>query len=226
MLLESATKDHWAVYLTGALITSGALGTFGAWVFQVARQRLRARGERKEQRAAVEAESATYRALSRVRDILYDLRGSVDASRVVLMKSHNGGGPIKVFEHTYTSVIHEAARTRGDRVKEKWQGRPIDLEYAQLLARIDQEHDVHMVTVDVPEDSDLGEWYRASGTTHSRVHKIGKTGFGMVYLSVNFDSDHVSPGNSQEVKGAAAELRRLFSEYEPIFGYDYGWIGG
>lgn len=174
----------------------------------------------------MEAETATYIALSRLKDLLFNLQYSVDASRVVLMKSHNGGGPIKVFEHTYTSVIHEAPRDRKDRVKELWQQRPIDLDYAQLLAMIDQERDVHLATEDLPDSSDLKELYVSTGTTHSRIYKIGKTGFGMVYLSVNFDSDHeVSAGNSQECKGAAAVLRKLFIEYEPIFGYDYSWVG-
>jgi hypothetical protein len=213
----TTTKDS----ILGVLISSGTLAAFVAFIYQKASTWLKARKSMTEKRAAVEREGESYLALVRVLDTLHRLETSTGAVRALILRSHNSGGPISIADHTYTSVIHESCKDKERRVKQLWQRRPVDLEYARLLNRIDKESEVHLLIEEMGE-GDLKDLYSSIHVAQSLVEKIGKTGKGMLYLSVNYaEATPISPGDRTQIKAASAYLQQLFEQHEHIFHLDF-----
>src|SRR5690606_7289787 len=55
-----------------------------------------------------------------VYDVLTDLRDATDAARVVIVKTHNGGGLPSAKNALYSSALYEVNSDRAGRIKHRW----------------------------------------------------------------------------------------------------------
>jgi len=206
----------------GVLISTGTLASFAAFIYKKVSAWLSARTALKDKRAAIAHESEVLRAVVEVLDTLQHIERATKASRAMVLRAHNGGGPLSIADHMYTSIIHESFERKADSVREMWQRRPVDNQYAHLLNEIDKEGKARLVTSEMHESSDLRTVYEATDVGEAWVYKIGKTGKGMLYLSVTFkEEDNVSAADQMVISAGQAQLQHLFEQHEHIFHVDY-----
>ena len=213
MLLGTATKDDWWVYLLYALITSGGLAGLFTGVSKVVASWKRSKG--------VEELGKTFSAMAELNSALNDLRAQTDACRAVILKSTNGGGIPSPGKGAYSSVVFESYNNAADRIRHLWQDIPVDSQYSQLLNDVYQQGTVRIETKQLPP-GDLKDLYDASGVQKSVVCRIGCNELAMFYLSVNFKNPkHLTSGELSIIRAAVAHMAALFKRSKEIYFYDF-----
>ncbi len=206
----------------GVLISSGTLAAFVAFVYKKVSAWLTERAVVEEKRKAIAHESEVLRAVVEVLDTLQHIERTTKASRAMVLRAHNGGGPLSIADHMYTSIIHESFERKADSVRDMWQRRPVDNQYAHLLNEIDKKGKTEVLTSELDESSDLKTIYEATKVARALVFKIGKTGNGMLYLSVTFKTEEaVSAPDMMVISSGLAQLQHLFEDHAHIFHVDY-----
>lgn len=138
------------------------------------------RAQRNKDKGAV-----TFSLISRAYFILHTLMESTGSSRAVILRAHNGGGPLNPAAHTYSSVLMET-RESLPRVLDTWVKQPLDGQYVELLVSILKDGSVELETASMGQDGLLRSLYLKHGVTHSVVVYLWNTDKELFYLSLNF----------------------------------------
>ncbi len=185
---------------------SGALTVFIRELFRY----LAARAEAEEQQEHIDGLTRIARIYDELNQIIASDSG---ISRVMVIRSSNGGDIPKPGCRVFIRVLHEAYRSLHDSIihSNLWEERQADQHYIELVRRIAIEEEVLLLTEDLPEESALRALYDASRTHHSHVYRLRLTGTEMLYLSVNYTNPEPPEAMARAVLGASvAGLRNLF----------------
>ena len=112
-----------------------------------------------------------------IAQIIYHMRDileKTDAVQVVLLKAHNGGEPLKIGTWLYSSVIYEVRNPGENEVKDRWVAQPLDERYLEMLAHLQRDKRVNLVTKDL-KPSPLKDVYEANGTVFAKVVEVFST---------------------------------------------------
>jgi hypothetical protein len=141
--------------------------------------------------------------------ILNELMWGTRASRVVLLKAHNGGKVMKTHSSQYTSVVFEVV-SDAPPIFHVWQHQRIDTWFNTFLARMVQEEIVYLESVDLV--GPLADNYAAHGIQSSFMSLIHTDRKELFYLSVNFkkptDLSHLE---RERIRAAGNKIRRCLT---------------
>lgn len=185
-----------------ALIAAGA--AIGAAL--IARNRKR---ERKKNRLPIYVDH-----VNEIYLIIQNLLIALDAQRVAVVKSENGGGIPSTSGHLYGSVLYEDVAAGVQRVKRSWQRQPLDRAYFKML-KTALDHDRRLFYVKDLEAGILKDVYESHRTIATWLCVIARQEKQLIYLSVNFGRDkHDSDLNTPEIREA---LRMTVAQLDDIF---------
>lgn len=147
--------------------------------------------------------------------ILNKLKRGTKASRILILKTENGGGRPKIGSHLKSSVVYETYDKPLKDVKKNWQDQPLDEDYITLLIDLIQSTDQHITihTKSLKEDSILRVNYDASGIKKSHIFEIIEKEKQYLYLSVNYINNEPDTQEEKEVlRSCVNQLRNIFSQ--------------
>ena len=124
--------------------------------------------------------------LSRAHSDLHQLMEAVGAHRALVLRAHNGGGPLSPAAHNYSSVMLEARDSELPRLLTTWVKQPVDEQYTHLLRKVVEQKLVVMEAAKMRTDSMLRALYLKHGVTHSAVMYLWNTETEMFYVSLAF----------------------------------------
>lgn len=125
------------------------------------------------------------------------------ATRVMLIKSHNGSGMPKIGHPTRITVLQEVWSPSSRSVRDNWQGRLMDPAYGEVLYRVHDEGFATIHTDALPAGSKLRTVYEADGVARSTLMHVASARDGIFFLSANDAND-------------LAALRRVFDELRDL----------
>ncbi|MEO0481899.1 MAG: hypothetical protein AAF196_20730 [Planctomycetota bacterium] len=147
------------------------------------------------------------------------IRALTRACRVLLLVTENNGGIPQAGTPVFSSVLYESVdESKGlEPIRDHWQKRPLDDEYAELIHRVLKDGRVSLKQEDTRETSVLGVAYRAAGIQRSEVFAIAVTPKKFFYLTVNFQlkdmkSESLTAQELDVINGAVAKIRVLLEK--------------
>jgi hypothetical protein len=175
--------------------------TLGGIVAAVVRYALR----QEKPKRAIREQASVY-------DTLNTLRHDALASRVVIVKTHNGGGLPSAKTPLFSSALYEVTGDEARPLKRQWARLPIDEEYMRALSRLLEDGEVEIDTRTM-ESGTLRDIY-ASAAVHS-VRKVYLThdSKALYYLSLHWSGVEHQPGAQARlaIRSAVAQLRHLLA---------------
>ena len=170
---------------------------------------------RKKKRKAAAAHIAGLKRIATIYDELNQIIASdSNITRVMVIRSSNGGNIPAPGCRIFIRVLHEAYRSLTDSIihSNLWDERQADQHYITLVREVAQNGEAYLKASELPEESALKALYDASGTDHSSVFQLRLTGTEMIYLSVNYRHDTEPPAIARAIlENSTANLRTLFS---------------
>jgi hypothetical protein len=160
-----------------ALITGGALTALIKGLFDVVRAKIANKHSFKN----------TIRGLNTIYSELDELKSNTKCDRVLILTAHNGGGKPRVGASIYVSALFETYDAGVRSIKESWQGRAVDSEYAKMLSVVEEDNIVVIHTEDLSPGI-LKDIYLTDKIKSSVVAKIKMTPDMYYYISCNFKS--------------------------------------
>lgn len=103
--------------------------------------------------------------------IISDTSKDLNASRILIFKTENGGGIPRLGSQLYSSIMFESNDPPLKSIKEDWQRRLIDQEYINVLSATLNGDVVRITTADLPE-SQLKYIYEAAGIKNAAVFNL------------------------------------------------------
>lgn len=161
-----------------AVIGSSALATVVK--FALDRVRLRERG-----RKAIEEHAVVY-------DHLTYLRHKISATRVVIVKTSNGGGLPSGKTPLFSSALYEVTSDEAAPIKLFWQQLPVDEPYIRTLRQLMDQGSVRVDAAGL-EGGTLAEIYATAKVTRVEKHLLFNDALGVYYLSLQWDQDAPEP---------------------------------
>lgn len=147
-------------------------------------------------------------------DEMERLRLDLGASRLLLIKSHNGGGVPAPGRPLYASVLREVpinAKTGKD-----WQSRPVDEAYSRMIAEVFRSGEPELILTKDLDPGLLKDTYLALGTKASILLTIGyiEEEHCMVYMSIHLDWEvqKLSPVQITTTRNVASQMSRILAE--------------
>lgn len=155
-------------------------------------------------------------AFEAVADIYVAMERCVAATgceRVVVLKTHNGGGRPNSASPIYSSVMYEWP-PRPIPVRKYWRNVPIDRHYTDMMRRLLQDQALDLLEADMPEGADLKAIYRSAGIVGSRVKLVHLDVTAVWYVSITYQGE--KPENlSDEGVHLRNVLRTLIARLPP-----------
>ena len=129
--------------------------------------------------------SPVFTKVSEVYETLNEMMLEMGADRVVLLRSHNGGGKPQLGHALFSSVEYEAWGKGLRSIRRSWSKQRVDEVYIKMLRKLDESGylDVYLETM---PDGMLKELYFSNHVLASKVAKIHETKNDYFYISVNF----------------------------------------
>lgn len=139
--------------------------------------------------------------------ILNDILVQHNASRVVLLKTTNGGGVPKLGCLLYSSIIYEVYQNHQKAIKQKWQSIKVDESYVEMLFEV-LKKGYSLVSTGGIKKGLLRTLYEKEGIDQSLVYYIKENKTDFIYLSINFDNK--SEINKDDIDLSISQIRALF----------------
>lgn len=193
----------------------GALGTVAAAVLPRLLEWAR---EKRLRRAEVKAVSRIRRLYERREQVMAEVRSLVRdtrASRVLILRSENGGGIPQAGTPIHVSVVFEDRDGHLPSVRSDYQSRDVDGWYESLLAKVVGQGHVSLLTTDIDPSAELRDLYESDGITRSEIFRIGvSSGKAVLYMSMNFRDSDQGLWSSEKVaiSNALAVFRKIFQD--------------
>lgn len=164
-------------------------------------------------------------ATSEVYEIMNSLVNECGVSKVLILKSENGGGVPKLGSPIYGSVVAEVVRKPSKSILHTWQRQRVDESYNDVLNQIIKNEEGITLRTNELDDGYLKNIYLASNITESYVFLISKTKKSVVYGSIYFSSncssvtnkfEDLKPEQKDYLRYAINRIREIFNEYPKI----------
>lgn len=151
--------------------------------------------------------------IAKVYQELNDLMAVTGAGRILLLRSHNGGGKPKLGKPLYSTAEYEVCSNGSRSIKKDWVGESLDEHYIKMLLKVMTEGEVTLKLGELG-DTLLGRIYFNSHVLSSRVFRIHEDEKSFYYLSVNFnDPKDIDDPNFKEIcRPYVTRLRKLFND--------------
>lgn len=157
--------------------------------------------------------SAIYR---HIQGLLSDL----EANRVLLLKSENGGGIPAPGCVVKSSVLYEVCDSPARPISQSWQLVPLDQDYSQILSQVVTEGRAVIRLDDLHAGAVTHDLMTAADATHSYVFRVAATPHALLYLAVQYSSlDEPNPMDSKAytaTRGVLGELGRIFARHHQL----------
>lgn len=148
-------------------------------------------------------------------ETLHRLQVKLNAQRVMILKTENGGGIPHPGKPLYTSVQYEFCRDGVEPLKEDFQRRLLDSSYVEMIGKILSMQQLTLIPAEMPEGCMLSRVYRKFRVLRADVIEIAITKHGLFYLSCTWAQDSVVPDDVEiayEIGVAQNKLRELLSK--------------
>ncbi len=158
-----------------ALVTGGALTALIKGIFDLVKSRM----------ARSNAFNDAITEISKVYEVMDELKSKSSCDRVLILSTKNGGGVPVAGSNLYASVLFETYDKGLEPVKQSWQNRLIDEPYIKILSMLEKEN---LIVVD-PKKMDEGllkDIYIATGVSRSIIAKIKSTPQRYYYISCSY----------------------------------------
>lgn len=198
--------EVWAQALIGVL-ASGSLAAIGHLV----REGLKRRASRQYDRG--------YGNIRRVFQLLQTTLPVVNANRVMILKSENGGGIPAPGTQVTSSVVNEVFDPPVMTIHEAWQQVPLDQDYSRILAEVNTEGTAHAKVDDLTRSSTLRDLLVAADCSQVFFWRICATPNALLYLSIHYSSTDESPmGERDRVEAGKVtrQLCQIFSKHHQL----------
>ena len=130
--------------------------------------------------------------------------------RALILRAENGGEVPIVGKDLYSSVVYEVYDRAFDSIKARWQKRPLDEDYIDLLLEVSKEGKAVLITEEMAPCA-LKDLYVSIGLHGSVVLKLKAREGAFYYLALNFDQpfDGDDAGLNESVAFAVNEIASL-----------------
>ena len=151
--------------------------------------------------------------ISQIYQEMNNLMVSVNAGRVLLLRSHNGGGKPKIGKPLYSTAEYEVYQNGTSSVKDNWKGEVLDESYIRMLSNLQTENELILKLADI-EDGLLRRVYFHGHVLASKVYKIHEDEKSFYYLSINFNmpKDIEDPNFSEVCRPFITRIKALFND--------------
>lgn len=161
------------------------------------------------------------RALKDVQILLQQMQRiveSTNADRMLIVKTHNGGGTPRPGHQVRVTVLHECTNGSVGSCIDSFQKWVCDAPYIKMLTQLLANGKVHMITDDM-ETSVLKKTYQAIGIKESIVRLLFVTTEGMYYASISAGITHgeglnLSSHDEFTMMGALGKIKESLIDYE------------
>ncbi len=163
------TTDQW-IAVVSALASAGVFGALWkgirSWL---------ARREEREIKAIWKGHSELYEQMNQI------LFGTT-ANRVLILIANNNGGIPSAGHPVFISCLHEVHDLKAPSVKDDWDRRQIDAQYARLLSEIIERTEVDLVTADMKSGT-LKTVYEGHNIERAWVRLVVRSKRHLIYVS-------------------------------------------
>lgn len=151
--------------------------------------------------------------IGKVYQELNDIMAVTGSNRVLLLRSHNGGGKPQLGKPLYSTAEYEVYSKGSKSIKEDWKGETLDEHYIRMLSDLMNDGEA-VLKLGQLGDTLLGRIYFNSHVLSSKVYSIFEDEKSFYYLSVNFnDPKDIEDPNFKEVcRPHITRLRQLFND--------------
>lgn len=167
--------------------------------------------ERKKSAANKKFEAAIEK-ISKIYEVMNEIMVAADSSRVVLLRTTNGGGIPRPGCSLYSSIVYEVYSQDSEPIKLLWQSQLLDESYLDIISKTISKKEIAVRTKDLKHGM-LKSLYEKRGVVKSYVYSIAELPTEFLYLSVNIKSD-LAVVNEMEVLMHVNQIRALFRDYD------------
>jgi hypothetical protein len=152
---------------------------------------------------------AVAEAVSSIHDELERCRNRTGASRVVLLKSEDGGGVPSADRAVRTTAMYDSVEDPLPAMARGWVAVPADGSYAQVLAQLVRSGQVPVLTADLPEGSPLRDKYEAEGVARALFQLVGASRKAVFYLVGDYTAEAaVGAADRDNLRAAAGRVHQ------------------
>ena len=139
-----------------------------------------------------------------VYDILAPLCYKLRARRVVVVKTHNGGGIPSAKTPLYSTALYEVAGEGTRPLKYDWQGQPVDGDYVRVLNELLESGSASIAVDALAPGATLRALYEVAAIESVEKHYLCHDTLGLYYLSLQWDERGYEPSPADVVAIRAA----------------------
>ena len=133
------------------------------------------------------------------------------ADRVLILKSHNGGGKPTPGTDLYVSIIHEMSTKGVEQIKQQYQRILIDDTYIRIIQQIILERTIEIRIQDLPENSFIRLTYEKDNLKWIYFFEIKGNANSYFFGSFSTkDEKGFTPGDKLAFKLAIDKFKRIF----------------
>lgn len=149
--------------------------------------------------------------ISKLYEIMNMVMVDTSAHRVIIYRSHNGGGKPKLGKPLYCTAQYEVFRSSRSKKKD-WIGQELDVGYVNLLSKVDQKSTIDLF-LDTMPDGILKADYFGDNVTSAVVIKVHETSSNFYYLEIRHQSkaDISGPTYKNVCRPYINSIRTLFA---------------
>lgn len=165
------------------------------------------------------------RTIQRIYTIMHEMVAETSAERIIVFAGHDSGSSPKAGSPYYVSSIYWKVRHDACRhdvcvdVKEldskthsdiaDYKEVSVDEHYIEMLLELEDKGTVHYKTEDLPEDSQIRDFYDMEGVTESIITFLGYQKTDLLYMSAaSFANDGFSEDDEVRLKLKSAKIKR------------------
>lgn len=195
--------DNWMVQIIVAVLTGGTVTKIVEWIIVAIKNKKRKKFTR------------LLPVIHNIYQHLNTLKRETNCHRVLILKSHNGGGVPKLGSQLRSTVIYEAFDAPLRSLKMAWQNQILDESYVELLYEMNLKGQIAIETKTMPSGI-LKTLYRSQKLTASRVFKIAEQKKSLIYLVMNYTEDAPldmeDPRQADIIRVIISDLRTIFEK--------------
>lgn len=177
------------------------------WTYWKTRQEEK-RNEKSFQKAFID--------IAKLYEQLNGLLVSTDCDRVLLLRSHNGGGKPKLGSPLYSTAEYEVFKGQIGMIKPDWQSQPLDEHYIKMLKTLDDVGSIELPLYGMEPTSMLKKLYFANRIHSSKIIKIHENKDSFFYLSINYTRsvDFIDENFDERARPYITRIQNLFKDGE------------
>lgn len=152
----------------------------------------------------------------RIYEILQECGSDLNAGRVLLLYTSNGGGKPSPGVRLFTSILYEVVKNNKlELIRENYQNVPLDEAYAKVLSKIISEGFISIKPADL-DDGLLKDMYISEGVMSSVVVPVVSTKEKFYYLSIRwYDEKSIPSGPLKKmvIENAARKIADVIKNH-------------